>query len=334
LTQTQVTSIFTQSKKSPYSTDILNKGFNQLYTPIFCNFMPTNNNFNTCSNCNFGAELNINKQTPSNTNKPITENECLNKCKTNNKCTSYSYNTANSTCVEYSDFPTEIYTGVENVNSGYNLGFSFDYNNLDKDQQNNIQEKCALQFTNNIFTPNNEIDLSSCLNMQNNGGPSVNLNYDPQCVYNKYKDNNINIVSSVNEEYIMNGELANSVSDPILDKYKTKYESYIKDKVQLSNLNNSMSNSDQANASNYFKNIHENNNILGNQYLKTIDKEIKPLVELTKDITNKIDLINMVGNMNEGFDNNNYSIGNNFLKFIIFIIIIIIIFTIIYNMCK
>ena len=329
LTQTDVTSIFTQFKKTPYSTDILNKGFNQLYTPIFCNFMPTNNNFNTCSNCNFGSELNINNQT-----KHVTESECLNICKKNNKCTSYSFNTTNGDCIEYSDFPTEIYTGVDNVNSGYNLGFPFDYNNLDQDQKNNIQEKCALQFTNYIFTPKNQIDLSSCLNMQNNDGSSVNLNYDPQCVYNKYKSNNINIVSSVNEEYIMNGDLANSVSDPILDKYKTKYESYIKDKVQLSNLNNSMSNSDQMNASNYFNNIHENNNILGNQYLNTINKEINPVVELTKDITNKIDLINMVDNMNEGFDNGNSNIGNNFLKFIIFIIIIVIIFTIIYNMCK
>jgi len=330
LTQAQVTIIFTQSKKSPYSPDILNKGFNQLYTPIFCNFMKTNNNFNICSNCNFGSELNINNQTKTNS-----ENKCLKNCKNNNTCTSYSYNTANGECTEYSDFPTQIYTGVNNINSGYNLGFSFDYNNLNQDQQNNIQEKCALQFTNNIFTPKNEIDLSSCLNMQNTGGSAVNLNYDPQCIYNKYKSNNINIGSYIDENYIMNDDSLHSVSDPILDKYQTKYESYIKDKVQLSNLNNSMSNYDQTNAPNYFNNINENNNILGDQYLETINKEMNPLVELSKEITDKVHLINNLNNMNEGFNNNNNSnIGNNFLKFIIFIIIIIIIFTIIYNICK
>jgi hypothetical protein len=325
LTQTDVTTIFTQSKKTPYSPDILNKGFNQLYTPIFCNFMPTNNNFNTCSNCNFGSELNIN-----NHKNNITESECLNKCKTNNKCTSYSFNKTNRTCTEYSDFPTEIYTGVKDVNSGYNLGFTFDYNSLDQDQKTNIQEKCALQFTNNIFTPNNQIDLGSCLKIENTGGPSVNLNYDPKCVYDKYKDNNL----IINESYIVNDDLVNSVSDPILDKYKTKYESYITDRVQLSNLNNSMSNNDQTQASIYFNNINENNKMLGNQYLKTINKEMDPLVELSKEITDKINTINTLNNMNEGFDNNNSNIGNNFLKFIIFIIIIVIIFTIIYNICK
>ena len=334
LTQTDVTSIFTQSKKTPYSTDILNKGFNQLYTPIFCNFMPTNNNFNTCSNCNFGSELNINNQT-----KHVTESECLNICKKNNKCTSYSFNTTNGDCIEYSDFPTEIYTGVDNVNSGYNLGFPFDYNNLDQDQKNNIQEKCALQFTNYIFTPKNQIDLSSCLNMQNNDGSSVNLNYDPQCVYNKYKSNNINIGSYIDESYIINNDLTQSVSDPLLDKYKTKYESYIKDKVQLSNLNNSMSNSDQMNASNYFNNIHENNNILGNQYINTINKEMDPLVTLTEQIPKKIELLNIplikgIESLESFENNNNLNSGNKFIKFAIFIIIVLIIFTIIYNICK
>jgi hypothetical protein len=95
-----------------------------------------------------------------------------------------------------------------------------------------------------------------------------------------------------------------------------------------------MSNYDQTNAPNYFNNINENNNILGDQYLETINKEMNPLVELSKEITDKVHLINNLNNMNEGFDNNNSNIGNNFLKFIIFIIIIIIIFTIIYNICK
>jgi len=334
LTQAQVTTIFTQSKKSPYSSDILNKGFNQLYTPIFCNFMPTNNNFNTCSNCNFGSELNINNQ--SNTNG---ENACLNSCKNNNTCTSYSYNTTNGKCTEYSDFPTQIYTGVNNVNSGYNLGFPFDYNSLDQDQQNNIQEKCALQFTNNIFTPKNQIDLSNCLNIENNGDSAVNLNYDPQCIYGKYKSNNINLGSYIDESYIINNDLTQSVSDPLLDKYKTKYESYIKDKVQLSNLNNSMSNYDQTNAPNYFNNVHENNNILGNQYLQTINNEMNPLVSLTEQIPKKIELINVpliksIESLESFENNNNLNNGNNFIKFTIFIIIILIIFTIIYNICK
>jgi len=95
-----------------------------------------------------------------------------------------------------------------------------------------------------------------------------------------------------------------------------------------------MSNYDQTNAPHYFNTLNKNNNILGKEYLKSIKKEMKPIIELSKKITDKVHMLNTHDITTEGFDNNNSTIRNNFLKFIIFIIIIIIIFTIIYNICK
>jgi hypothetical protein len=96
-----------------------------------------------------------------------------------------------------------------------------------------------------------------------------------------------------------------------------------------------MSPYDQTNAPNYFNNVHQNNNILGNEYLKSITKEMNPIIELSRKITDKVAMLKVTEDMNEGFHNNNdLNITNKFIKFIIFIIIILIIFTILYNICK
>jgi hypothetical protein len=328
LNQSEVTSVFTKSNKSPNSADIINSGISELYTPIFCNFMPSNNNFNTCTNCNFGSGLNINNQATTNG-----EAECRTNCKNNSMCTSYSYNLSNGNCRQYSDFPQQIFTGVSNVNSGYNLGFPFNYNNLDASQQLNIQQKCALQYTNNIFTPNKEINLGQCLSIQN-GINYTNLNYDPECVYSSYKENGIPTNLINNPNYIANTELTQPLMDPILDNYKHKYDTYIQDRVQLSNINNVMSTLDPAYDSNYLNTVHNENNILGNEFLNSIKNEMLPLVNLTEKIPKKIDLINIPEIKSlESFENLNDS-NNNLIKFIIFILIISIIFAIIYNICK
>jgi hypothetical protein len=41
------------TKKHKEHFSALNNGFNQMYNEIFCNLFPTNNGFNTCTNCNF-----------------------------------------------------------------------------------------------------------------------------------------------------------------------------------------------------------------------------------------------------------------------------------------
>jgi len=331
LTQSDVTSIFTQSSKSPYSADILNKGISEMYTPIFCNIMPTNNNFNTCKNCNFGGDLRVGTQSNANG-----EADCINKCKNNNTCTSYSYNTSTNNCKQYSDFPQQIFSGVSNVNSGYNLGFPFNFNNLASSQQTNIENKCALQYTNNIFTPKNEIDLSKCLSIVNEDGNYSYLNYNPECVYKIYQKNGIKTeLSELAPTYITNNDFIQSAGDPVIDKYKTKYDSYITDKVQLSNMNNVMSLSDQNYDQQYINTVHEKNNILGNKYEKSIKREMEPIIDLSKKITNKIHMLQILDKTNEGFENNNeLNIKDKFFKIIIFIVIILIIFVIIYNICN
>jgi len=334
LSQTEITSIYTSNSKSPNAPNLIDKGFNQLYNQLYCNFMPTDGGFNNCTDCNFGDSMNIYAEVTA-----TGTSDCQNKCSEseNKMCTSYSFDKSTNNCVQYSNFPYEIFSGIENVNSGYSLNYSYPYSNLTEPQQKNVLNKCTSQYTNNMFTPKNEIDLSKCLKIENSSDSTTNLNYDPECVYKVYQKNGIKVNTNIKTgqpTYLSKNDYSESVSDPVLDKYKTKYESYITDKVQLSNINNVMSLSDQTYDKQYLNNVQDENNILGNQYIKSIKREMKPLINLSNQITEKVHMLQTLDEMNEGFDNNNSkNIGNN-LKLIIFIIIVLIIFTVIYNLCK
>jgi hypothetical protein len=336
LSQTDITNIYTQFSKSPYSNNILDKGFNELYNPIFCNFLPTDkNNFNTCVDCNYGSGMNVVNQQTIQTG----QNGCEEKCKNNVECTSYSFNTNNGNCQQYSSFPKNIYPGQKGINSGYSLNFKFDYNNLDPNQQEIVKKKCALQYVNDIYTPKKEIDLEPCLNIQDANSTNVDLNFNPKCVYDIYTKNGVPTNFNFNKKINVNDPfLTEAISDPILDNYEKKYNSYIQDKVQLSNINNVMSMVDGNYDSKYINDVQNNNDILGKKFINTINNEMNPLINLSKQITEKIDIINNLDEINElseKFENqNNNLIGNNFLKLTIFLVIIFLIFITIYNLCN
>lgn len=334
LNQTNITYIFTNYSTTPNAPNIMEKGFDQMYNQIFCNFMPTSsNNFNNCSNCNYGDNMNINSQSTVSGG----QSECELNCKNNSLCTSYSYNSNNGNCTQYSNFPDEVYTGVNNIYSGYNLNYSFDYNNLNESQQNNVKNKCTLQYTNRQFTPDKQIDLGKCLNYENGYNSSTYLKYDPECVFNKYSENGVNLnIKKISEEavYTSNNDYNQSVGDPELDKYQSKYDSYIQDKVQLSNINNVMSIQDPSYDSGYLDTVKQNNNIYGTNYIKSINNLMDPLKNISSKIKDKVQMINELEKSNEGFENNISGIGHNFLRLLIFIVIISIIFTIIFNICK
>lgn len=190
---------------------ILNSGFNELYSEIFCNLFSTNNGFRTCKNCNYGD------QTIWQVNTQEDEQNCLNNCNNDVRCTSYSFDTSkkDQNCTKYISFPTQINRNIENINSGYSLNkFGFDYNNLSQEQKNNIQNKCANQYLNNYFTPNyHDIDLSSCINIQNipTSNTEENLKWW-NILYNNASSNNTLFNNATSNNVSSNNASSNNAS--------------------------------------------------------------------------------------------------------------------------
>ena len=325
---------------------ILNSGYNDLYNPIFCNLFPTNNGFTTCQNCNFG------NQTIWQTNTQNSEQACLNKCANDARCTSYSFDTQKkqNNCTEYLSFPSQINQNVSNINSGYSLQFGFPYNNLTSGQKNNVKTKCANQFLNNTYGQGKKIDLSSCItfkDVQVGGGKGKNpwynnvasafgmgskpkpkvyntqISTNPQCVFDQFNKNGINVGRVNNNIYNDVTEFTMSKSDPIIDNYGKSYKNYITNQTQVSNINNKLANTD-------YKNVEYNNQIL-NETSELSDKYDKSIEEKTDNINSiSKSIINTIGTI-ESFENETNNITyNNILKFIFFIIIISLIWILIY----
>lgn len=299
---------------------LLNSGYNNMYNPIFCNIFPLNNGFKTCNNCNYGDSLSKLNQTTQNS-----EQKCLKQCKNEKTCTAYSYNNLNGTnnCTLYNDFPSNIVQNVANINSGYDLTkFSYDYNNLGVQQQNNIQNKCASQYMNNIFTPQNtNIDLSNCLNINN--GTNTSLNYDPKCVFDIYKQNNIlndnNYVNNYN--YIDDTNLIDSEHDLNIDEREKNYNGYINGKNANLDINQKLRDTDSTYIE-YNNKVGENNNLLYSTFPSTVNLDNNLLTKLSGNVKH------MIGgkvDIKEGFENRTY-FERILIIFIIILFIILIIF--------
>ena len=211
--------------------DQLSIGNKQLYNQIFCDLYPTNNGFNTCTNCNFKGKNNIlDVFTFSN------EQQCLDDCGTKKNCTSYEYDTTKSenNCTQFYTFPNDIDYSKQNINSGYSLKFGFDYDNLNEKQKNNVKIQCSNQYLNNTF--NLGENLNSCLSFSDDEDISK-MNVDPECIWKKM---NLNGEPAVREDSVFLDVLnfTESKKDDAIDKYKVMYESVISANVQNSVLNN------------------------------------------------------------------------------------------------
>lgn len=305
--------------------NILSSGFNELYNHIYCDIFPSNNGFNTCNNCNYG------EQTVLKTRQAKSEQECLNDCNNDKKCTSYSYNKTNNNCSEYVSFPTQINNNVENVNSGYSIHkFGYNYNNLTPTQKQNIQQKCANQFLNNTFTPNNKnIDLTSCLSISNSepsgttgilgkssqNGLNTFLNLDAKCVYNTYNSNGIKTSIRYNPVYNNNDSLINGQSDPTIDNAEKLYNGYNNLKEKIVSKNENLSKYDYLNK-NYNNNVKEKNNQLLRNHNDTVERN-KNMVDNVSNVVLKH------FKSNEHFENTYETKNNNKFLFIILILFIL-----------
>jgi len=283
LSANDVSSLYTTDRTLNSSTSgnaILNTGYNELYNQIFCDLFRTNSGFNQCQNCNYG-----NNQEIYSTTTQVGEQNCLTACQNEPHCTSYSYDTTatQNNCKLYDTFPTQILNGVNGTNSGYSLDkYSYNYSNLSLSQKSNVQEKCIAQYLNNYFTPQNQIDVTSCLTT-NTTGNNTNISANPECIYNKYVNNGIRTNTVNNTKYEDDPKYNLTYqSDPTIDNYKVVYSDYSNDLVKISNINNKLSDTINQNDIRYNNDVYNENNNLYNKFdnsVKQKEREIKGIVE-------------------------------------------------------
>jgi hypothetical protein len=290
----------------------------QLYSFIFSDLFKTNDGYNKCNSCSFKFD-----EPPfTSTQKTDGEYGCMKTCSDDKTCTSYSYNTLTTDCNKYSSsFPSNTYTNVPNINSGYNLNYQYDYNKLNTNQKNNVKSKTASKFLNSTFIPNKIVDLEKCLNIQSSNSIS-NFNTNAECVYNIYTENNLKTNQQSMNNYEDEKKYTISKTDPIIDNRKLLFNDYIGKRVEKSNIYNTM---------NFNKNLNEQNKNLLNVYSNTINEDDKEFKELRNDVLNKINENNNI----ESFENESSSIVyNNNGKFFVLIIILIIFFILLFNIFK
>ena len=297
---------------------LINTGFNELYNQIFCDLFTTNNGFNQCTDCNYGDQELYNTSTQSG------EQNCLNACNAEPRCTSYSYDTSASTnnCKQYNTFPSEIYNGVQNINSGYSLKkYTYNYPNLSSSQKLNSQEKCIAQYIDNYFTPGKNINVPLKINRsldQNTGNYYTNINADAQEIFDLYTANGLITPPVYTFAYNNNNNIdLGSVGDPIIDNYTTTYNNYTNNLDKIKNVNNTLSLNPTSNDITY-KNDVENKN-------KNLSKDFMSSVGM-KNIEMTINAANNLGGPMETFENEIKNLNyDSYIKLLVLIIIFVLI---------
>lgn len=321
LTASQVSTVYREAFGDNFDMSNSKLEYNtndQLYSYIFSDLFKTNDGYNKCNNCSFKFEE------PPFTIIEKTDGEygCKKKCNEDKTCTSYSYNTLTTECNKYSSsFPSNIYTNVPNINSGYNLNFPYDYNNLNNNQKNNVRSKTASKFLNTIFVPQKNIDLEKCLDIKSSNSIS-NFNANAECVFNVYNENDLKTVHRNINTYEDEKKYTIPKTDPIIDNRKLLFNDYIGKRVEKSNIYNTQV---------FNKKLNEKNQNLLDVYDKSINQYDDKFKELRNDVLNKIDENNNI----ESFENENATtVYNNNGKLFILIIILIIFFILLFNIFK
>jgi len=322
LSANDVTTIYTNQKTLNNNTignAVLNRGYNELYNQIFCDLFKTNSGFNQCENCNYGQQQEV-----YNTSTKVGEQNCLTSCQNEKNCTSYSYDTTatENNCKLYNTFPSVISNGVNGINSGYSLEkYTYNYSDLSVSQKSNVQEKCISQYLNNYFTPKNQINVASCLTT-NTAENNTNINANPECIYNTYVNNGIKTNIVDNSKYDDDPKYNLTYQgDPKIDNYKATYSEYSNDLVNISNINNKLSDNFNQNDIKYNNDVSNENNNLYNKFDNSIKQKKK---EINGVLSNTLD------DITEKFENqiNNTAYINSGRLIILLIIILLIFFSI------
>jgi hypothetical protein len=296
-------------------SNILTSGYNELYNEIYCGIFPNDNGYKLCSNCNFGQQEVWDTVTASG------ERDCQNQCTNDSRCTSFSFNTTqrNKNCTKYRSFPNQIVKNVPNINSGYSITkFGFNYKDLSPSEKKNIQKRCANQYINNTFLPNNKnLSLSNCLSIDNSQNPTK-LNINPQCVYNTFTQNKlpVNIINNTSYISTIDGNPINNQTDSIIDQQYNLYTSYNTSKDNNVNLNSKLMGIIGQNFSEIDQNVTINNSNLYNNFKNTLTNNSM--------INNSNTMISSALGIQENFENHNKK--NNFMFIILIVFLILFLF--------
>ena len=290
-----------------YKSDQLNKGTDNLYNQLFCDIYPSNNGFNTCTDCTLDSSKVYKTVTAT------TTQDCQTSCKNDERCTSYVHDISvpKDNCTQYISFPTKLNKGVSKKNSGYKLSYPYDYNSLSQEQKNNVKKRCSNQYLNNTF--NTDINYNKCLKMSDKSQDLTALNIDAKCLYNLYDAGKQHVGAKELNNYKDDSELFFSQGDPVIDSYKSNYDNYTTKQVQNSNINNKLSKTDST-YSKYNDTVSHHNNLNDKKFTQTLTDLKDNHTEKTKSIIAVI----------ETFENDNKN-NNIYLLILILIIIFIII---------
>ena len=313
---------------------ILNNGIDQLYNPIYCNMLNTNDGIIQCQNCGFdniGGGSIIPYLDPKSSNG---EQSCLSDCKKDIRCTAYTYTSASETpCQFYTGMPNNINYNMPGSNSGYDVKkYNYDYTNLSSSQKNNVRKKCANQYLNNIIINSNNInkkkierfdnkvnlstlDLSKCLNVDNINSNITSFDLKPSCFYNILEENNILPEDHIINNITYNVSSENPLKDPDLEKYIKNYDTYNTNEINVKNINNKLSANDGKDTR--YNNIVRDtmNTNINNNYISSINNKQEDINKISNHVLDNLKSKND-SNMDNSIIYTNNDV-NSFYQFIL-----------------
>ena len=296
----------------------LSIGDRQLYNQVFCDLYPTNNGFNTCSNCTFKGTMNqLDKKTMA------SETDCLNDCKSKKNCSSYTFDTLATTdnCEQFYTFPQDIdYENSANKNSGYSLLFPYDYQKLDSQQKTNVQTKCVNQYLNNTY--NIGSNMNDCIKIDNSNSSLSKLEMDPECTWNKMS---VNGTPAIREDsvYLDDMGFTASKSDKELDNYKKLFSEVVNADVENKSANEVLMKYNQK-----FKEYNTKLEKEDSQYQSDYDNTFKENInKLTGELDTGTKKINQFAKIEE-FTDPQINRTESYLKFVTLMIIVLLFFII------
>ena len=161
---------------------------------------------------------------------------------------------------------------------------------------------------------------------------SVKIETDPQVLYDLYNRNGIKTTISPQEKYeiIKDNPVLSSRSDPIIDNYKQRYNTYMQNQAISANIKNIIA-SANTDSTDLLHELQVSSENITSQYIKGEEKNMDNISDyILKEINNGGSLESKEGFSNKVDSESTKIIGFNYNILLIGIILIIIIAIIVY----
>jgi hypothetical protein len=219
--------------KQPIKYSLQQSDFNNdTYYGIFCND-------------NTGGYRNWNNQRFDTNKQDIISNTlesniqgCMTKCNQDKTCTSLHYkkkmnSSDKNNCTLFRSYPTTLKSD-DTYQSQVKNNLTFNYNNLNPSQKNNVQKYCIQQYYQNK-NQNKKFQIQSCYKNITTKSNKNYIDLDSQCVWNQIQSADMGKTKSQ-----MNFEKNTSIQNPkrnsFLDKYTTNWKEYKENHHQYKNI--------------------------------------------------------------------------------------------------